>query len=185
MPELIRELLTRETERRIGGPVPALRQSLKGGQRRLRAWCGGGSRCKSLSAGCGHSRSRRNSSMRARMVAKSSAARGRVTFPLHRLVSSFLGRDREFADSPLEESGFELMVPLQCQSHPEPLRNLSLRMGSLRHLSFRTDFTSDPVRVRMACSRGHCSAGPASGVRRAPHHGILWSWTRRRWSNAI
>jgi hypothetical protein len=61
-----------------------------GGQRRLRARCDSGSRCKSLSVACGHSRSRRNSSMRARMVAKSSAARGRVTFPLHRLVSSLV-----------------------------------------------------------------------------------------------
>jgi hypothetical protein len=61
-----------------------------GGQRRLRARWDGGSHCKSLSVACGHSRSRRNSSMRARMVAKSSAARGRVTFPLHWLVSSLL-----------------------------------------------------------------------------------------------
>jgi hypothetical protein len=61
-----------------------------GGQRRLRARWDGGSRCKSLSVACGHSRSRRNSSMRARMVAKSSAARGRVTFPLHWLVSSLV-----------------------------------------------------------------------------------------------
>jgi hypothetical protein len=41
-------------------------------------------------------------------------------------------------DSPLEESGFELLVPLQCSSHPEPLRHLSLRTGSLRDLPFRS-----------------------------------------------
>jgi hypothetical protein len=29
------------------------------------------------------------------------------------------------------------------------------------------------------------SAWPASGFRRARHHRLLWSWTRRRWSNAI
>ena len=33
-------------------------------------------------------------------------------------------------------------------------------MGSLRHLSFRTDLASRSRRVRTACSRGHCSAGP-------------------------
>src|SRR5271156_2398666 len=68
------------------------------------------------------------------------------------------------------------MVPLQCWSHPEPLRKLSLRMGSLRHLSFKTDFTSDPVRVRIAwleraplrLPRGHC--GP-SWIRRGRRPG--------------
>jgi hypothetical protein len=39
----------------------------------------GWSRCKSPSAGCAPSRSRRNSSMRARIVVKSSAARARFT----------------------------------------------------------------------------------------------------------
>jgi transposase len=50
--------------------------------------CNGWSRGNSFSLACGPSRSRRNSSMRARMVAKSSVAQGRVTSPLHRLVSS-------------------------------------------------------------------------------------------------
>jgi class 3 adenylate cyclase len=48
------------------------------GQRpKLRARCIGGSWCKSLSAASAPLRSRRNSSRRARIVAKSSAARGR------------------------------------------------------------------------------------------------------------
>jgi hypothetical protein len=49
-----------------------------GGQRTLRARCVGGSPSNSLSAASARSRSRRNSFMRARIVAKSSAARGRV-----------------------------------------------------------------------------------------------------------
>jgi len=63
-----------------------------GGQRRLRARCNGGSRCKSLSVACAPSRSRRNSSMRARMVAKSSAARVRFTSPPPSAWVEFGGR---------------------------------------------------------------------------------------------
>jgi len=48
----------------------------------------GGSDCKPLSGACARSRSRRSSSMRARILAKSSAARGRFTaFPPFRSVS--------------------------------------------------------------------------------------------------
>jgi len=50
----------------------------EGGQRTLRAWCVGGSPCNSLSAASARSRSRRSSTILARIVAKSSTARGRV-----------------------------------------------------------------------------------------------------------
>jgi len=55
-------------------------------------------------------------------------------------------------------------------------------MGSLRHLSFRTDLASDPARVRTACSRGHCSAGPASefsrvGCESAPNGDPARDWS--------
>jgi hypothetical protein len=52
--------------------------SSQGGQRTLRARCVGGSPCNSLSAASARSRSRRSSTIRARIVAKSSAARGWV-----------------------------------------------------------------------------------------------------------
>ena len=66
---------------RIGGAAPALAPTSEGGQRTVRARCIDGSPCKSVSAASAPSRSRRNSSMRARIVAKSCAARVRFTSP--------------------------------------------------------------------------------------------------------
>ena len=67
-------------------PGPSL--VFDGGQRMAPPGGMRGLRCASLSLGLVPSRSRRSSSMRARMVAKSSAARGRFTaFPPFRLVS--------------------------------------------------------------------------------------------------
>ena len=60
------------------------------------------------------------------------------------------------------ESGFELLVPLQCSSHPEPLRDLSLRTGSLRDLPFRTDLAPD--------SRAGC-CGPGRDASRSAAYG--------------
>lgn len=65
-----------------------------GGQRTLRTRCVGGSRCPSFSLGLAWSRSRRSSSMRARIVAKSSAARGRFTLFLPWSVAVLTPVDR-------------------------------------------------------------------------------------------
>jgi len=80
--------------RSIGAPDPGWRTrpgpSLlsRSGERMLPPRGIGASRCRALSVASAPSRSRRSSSMRARMVTKSSAARGRFTaFPPFRSVS--------------------------------------------------------------------------------------------------
>ena len=75
---LLRSRLGRRT-----GPVAGLISGCD--PDRYRAECGGGSRCMLLAGARAASRSRGSSSMRGRRVAKSPAARGRLTFTSHRL----------------------------------------------------------------------------------------------------